>query len=114
MPGIITFVHNWNNKLDCDAFTTIRLRNDSKFRIGFKYFIDLKENNHNTNKGLTRCADLRHFKIRDLNSFVTYLETGLNLKEGSELIARFYKNYNPPINWETQDLSLILLVKVKN
>lgn len=112
MAGIIDFTYNWNHKLDCSiAFTTIRLRNDYKYKAGVELFVNLKEKNTNTNKGLYRVADVRHFKINQLNPFITYLDTGYNVTECKTLIQTMYKNCTPPINWETQDLSLILLVK---
>ena len=30
----INFSYNWNSKLNCSAFTTIRVKNDKKYRIG--------------------------------------------------------------------------------
>jgi hypothetical protein len=112
MPGIIDFSYNWNRKLDCSiSFTTIRLRNDNKYKVGEEFYINLKEHKRNTNKGLYRIADIRHFKLNNLNPFVTYLDTGYNVSDCKNLIVTMYKNCTPPINWETQDLSLILLVK---
>jgi hypothetical protein len=113
LPGIIVFSHNWNNKLNNDALTTIRLRNDAKYQIGHEYYINLKENNRNTNKGLYRCASLAHFRISQLNIFMAYIDTGLPPDKAKNLIQCFYKNYNPPIDWNTQELSFILLVKKK-
>lgn len=113
MPGIINFIYNWNNKLDNTAFTTIRLRNDNKYKVGYEYYIDLKQGNHNVNKGLCKCIDIKYFTISQINNYIAYLDTGLNIKECKEYIQRFYKNYSPPINWDTQQLSLILLVKTK-
>ena len=113
MPDVIDFVYNWNNKLDCDAFTTIRLRNDLKYKPGNEFYVNLKQHNHNTNKGLHRCADVKHIKLNQITPFIAYLDTGLPVEKAKEKITAFYKNYNPPIDWETKELSFILLVKVK-
>jgi hypothetical protein len=111
MPGIIDFFYNWNRKLDAMAFTTIRLRNDDKYKIGAEYYINLKYERRNINKGEARCVDIKHFKIAQLNNFIAYLDTGYNKAECRRVIETMYKNRMPPINWETQDLSLVLLVK---
>jgi hypothetical protein len=114
MPGIIDFSYNWNKKLDCShAFTTIRLRNDNKYKIGAEFYINLKYERRNINKGTAHIIDIKHFKINQLNSYITFLDTGYNVSECRKLLETMYKNYTPPINWETQELSLILLVKNK-
>ena len=39
----LTFDQNWNNKLNCKAFTTIRLHSMTKNRVGEKYYIYLND-----------------------------------------------------------------------
>jgi len=111
MPGIIDFNHNWNKKLDATAFTTIRLRNDYKYKIGAEFYINLKYENRNINKGEARCVDVKYLKLDQINNFIAYLDTGYNVAECRRILKTMYKNYMPPINWETQELSLVLLVK---
>lgn len=113
MPGIIDFSHNWNKKLDATAFTTIRLRNDNKYKIGAEFYINLKHERRNINKGVARCVDVKHFKLAQLNNFIAYLDTGYNVSECRRMFEIMYKNVQPPINWDEQELSLILLVKTK-
>ncbi|CAN5309300.1 hypothetical protein BH09BAC1_BH09BAC1_14290 [soil metagenome] len=38
----IAFNQNWNNKLDCNCFTTLRIRNDRKYRAGSEHAVELK------------------------------------------------------------------------
>ena len=33
LPQNLNFSYNWNNKLECSAFTTIRLRNDDRYNL---------------------------------------------------------------------------------
>lgn len=113
MPGQITFNYNWNKKLNNDAFTTIRLRNDKKFRVGETYYIDLNDKNRKISFGVAIIHDIKYFTIDKLNSFISYLDTGYNVDECKRIIETMYKNSVPPINWSTQELSLILLVKEK-
>lgn len=113
MPGTIVFTHNWNKKLGNDAFTTIRLRNDKKYFIGQTYYIDLNHSKRKISMGVAVCRDIKHFTIDRLNNFISYLDTGYNVDECKRIIHTMYKNSVPPVNWETQELSLILLVKEK-
>lgn len=113
MPGIIDFIYNGNNKLNCHAFTTIRLRNDNKYKIGAEFYINLKQENRNVSKGTAHVVAINYFKINQLNNFVAYIDSGCNMADCKRMIENYYKNVQPPINWETQELCLILLVKNK-
>jgi len=104
---ILDFVYNWNNKLDCVAFTTLRLRNDSKYQLGLKKAVMLK----GESKGDIYIEDIKHLKLDNINEFVARLDTGYCREKCVEIIKTMYKNKN--INWETQQLSLILCVKTK-
>jgi len=42
----VKFSTNWNNKLDCRCFTTIRLKNPSKHKLNEVYAILLKNSVH--------------------------------------------------------------------
>ena len=33
----IRFSYNWNNKLNCHSYTTIRIHNPSKYEINIRY-----------------------------------------------------------------------------
>lgn len=37
----IDFSYNWNGKLNCNSFTTIRLANPNKYQIGLDYLVKL-------------------------------------------------------------------------
>jgi hypothetical protein len=113
MPGIIDFTYNANKKLDCDSFTTIRLRNDFKYKHGAQFFINLKQEHRNINKGLVHVAEIRNLKLSQINNYIAFLDEGVNQMQCRQRIETRYKNVQPPVNWETQDLSLILLVKIK-
>lgn len=109
--NIIDFNYNWNNKLNNTAFTTIRLRNDKKYVINNKFYIDLHTGKNKVSKGIATIIDIKHFTINKLNNYIAFLDTGYNSTEATRIIQTMYKNKIPPINWDTQELSLILLVK---
>lgn len=101
----INFSYNWNNKLDCSSFTTIRLRNENKYRVGLEYKAWLKQES----KGNVKCLDIRHFWLADLNEFVARLDTGYSVEECRQIILRMY----PAVDFSKKQLSLILLHKIK-
>ena len=107
----LTFSFNWNNKLDCNAFTTIRLRNDNKYYKGAKFITELIYKGQVTNKGDVMVEEVKHFKIDKINEFVALLDTGYSRVDCIKTIQTMYKNIVP--DWNKQDLSLILLVKQK-
>lgn len=112
MEKTINFSYNWNNKLHCKAFTTIRLSNPKKYKIGDTYSIQLTEKGKDAIQlGKATIVGLRDFNILDLSQFVSFIDTGYSVEETKRIIFTMYKNYN--INWDTQRLQLILLKYLK-
>lgn len=115
MNNDIVFTYNWNNKLDNKAFTTLRLKNNNKYRYERTYNIILIEKfwpEKRVNKGEAIIVDMRHFKIEKINQFIAYIDTGYSSEECKKMIRTMYKNKN--IDWDRQLLSLILLKKTQN
>lgn len=102
MPEI-NFSTNWNQKLSCDSFTTLRIQQDSKYTIKSKYRIKLKKKLI----AIAEIEDIRNFFLHDLNEFVARLDTGYSLEMTKGIIRKMYPN----VNFELKKLSLILLVK---
>jgi len=101
--GSIDFSHNWNGKLFCRNLTTIRLRNDNFYKVGYWYMLGLKD----SCIGPGIIIDIKHYKLSQLTEYIARLDTGLSLPECKGMFMRMYKNKN--INWQTQDLSFILI-----
>lgn len=104
----LDFSHNWNNKLDCDFYTTIRLRNDTKYQPSKEYAVKLKSKEHHK----ARCVAVKHFKLAQINDYIAALDTGYLGGECQSLIQTIYKGKN--IDWSTQELSLVLMQKQKD
>lgn len=99
----IKFSQNWNNKLDCNCFTTIRLF--SKKYIKNKTFeIVLKD------KVLFQAESVEVYKISidKLNDYICFLDTGYSKEETIEIFKKMYSS----VDFSTQMLALILLKKV--
>lgn len=100
----IDFSHNWNNKLMCVCFTTIRLRNDAKYQVGNIYPVTY----HKTEQlGTATVVDIKHFKLAQLTEFMARIDTGYSAEKTREIIVQMYKRHN--FNWAVQELSFILL-----
>jgi hypothetical protein len=96
----LCFSYNWNNKLDCKFFTTIRLQNP-KYILFKKVSILLKDVH-------VKNAEIRYikrFKLDDLTAFVAGLDTGYSTSECEGILKKMY----PDAFWSTQILYLILL-----
>jgi hypothetical protein len=102
---VIPFSYNWNKKLDCDAFTTIRIYQPEKYVIDETYQIDL--NKAEFCKGTI--IDIKKFWLKDLNDFIAYLDTGYDKEECKKIITLMYKR----VDFNTTPLSLILIRKQK-
>jgi hypothetical protein len=99
------FSYNWNNKLNCNAFTTIRILNVEKHSAGNEVNITLKGNH--IAKG--RIEAVTPFFLDQMSPFVAYLDTGYSVDECKSLIRKMY----PKIDFNVKRLCLILIVKNK-
>lgn len=103
------FHYNWNNKLDCKAFTTLRLYVQSKYIVGERRFIVLNQGKKKIDKGTAIVVKIKPLFLHQINEFIARIDTGYSKEECIDIIKKMYKNKN--INWEKQQLALILLVK---
>jgi hypothetical protein len=90
----ISFSSNWNNKLSCKSFSTIRVRNDKRFIIGNDYSIILK----NEPIYIAKIVSISHIEISKLTPAMSYLDTGYSPQEQIKMMATMYKNSIPDIN----------------
>lgn len=104
MTERIEFTQNWNGKLNCNAFTAMRLHNPVKYCVGAVKQIYLK----GVWKGDAKILDVRCIHLSDINLFISKLDTGLSPEDCRQMLRNMYKN-RPGINWETQLIDLCLL-----
>lgn len=97
----LPFSFNWNNKIHCKAFTTLRLHQPNKYIVGNTYFIHLKGDpiKH------AEIIAIKTILLKDINPFIAFIDTGYSVDECKKIIQRMYKNSN----WETQKIDFILL-----
>lgn len=96
MAKTITFSTNWNNKLNCDNYTTLRL--SGQHNVG-----DLLEVWH---KG----AFIHHAKVVDKKRL--YMDTGYNREECCKILRRMYPKIDD-VQWQNQPIYFYLFAVEK-
>lgn len=86
----LNFKTNWNGKLDCNFYTSIRIWNEGKYVVG-KCFevLEKKQKRH-----ISELVKAVPFTLDKLPEITAYLDTGYSLSETKDIIAKMYPNYN--------------------
>lgn len=100
----INFSYNWNNKLGCNVFTTLRLHNPNKYKKGETYQIFLKDED----MGSCEIVGIMTIPFGGITEFSARLDTGYSLKECRKIIKRMYKHVEDDMLFD-----FILLSKMK-
>ncbi len=100
----LKFSYNWNKKLDCKVFTTLRLTNF--FDIGDE--IDILLNSKKICVG--KIIYKKCININQINDWIAYLDTGYDKIECKKILEKMYKNKN--IDWKTQKIYFYLIKKI--
>ena len=103
---LIPFTYNWNNKLNCSAFTTIRIYNQTKHYVGNRVEITLKGSNE---KRFGTIMAVKPFLLHHLTPFMSYLDTGYSVGECQKIISKMY----PTIDLAKKQFAFILILKDK-
>lgn len=104
-PARLDFSTNWNNKLDCQCFTTLRL--SGRLKVGA--IVEVWEKN--TFRGEHRVLDKKRLdSIGLISDWLAYLDTGYNGDETRAIIKRMHGKIT---KWDEQPIYYYLLQKVK-
>lgn len=101
----LEFSTNWNNKLDCKCFTTIRVYNPTKHFHGNKFEVHLQKKY----KAKVEVLSVGVIKIKDLTDYICYIDTGYSKQETIEILYKMY----PRIDFKNQYLTILLLKKIE-
>lgn len=106
---IIVFNKNWNKKLDCNSFSTIRLENPTKYKLGEYYIIMLNEGSGKQQKNLgpAKLVSISPFLLDKLNDSMAYIDTNLKKEDCISMIKVMYKNHK--IDFTTKKLYFLVL-----
>ena len=100
----LKFSNNWNNKLNCVYFTTLRLSN--RFNIGHTVKVEFKEHSF-----YAEVVGKRTLTMKMLNEFICGIDTGYSVAETEDLLQRMYHEVS---DWSNQPIYFYLLRRVKN
>lgn len=109
----LKFSHNWNNKLQCQAFTTIRFWNSEKYQPGKQLKIVLTDSKGavKTDYGTATIASVYQITLQQITEYIARIDTGYSAAETQDILRTMYKAKD--INWQNQRLALVVLVKDK-
>jgi len=101
MMETLKFSYNWNNKLECKAFTTIR--KSWRYQVGDIVKVEL----HNKGNLYPELAfeaeiiDRRPLRLEHINDWIAQLDTGYSADECRQILQRMYKNddWSKPLCW---------------
>jgi hypothetical protein len=101
MENKTAFTRNWNGKLDCHVFTTLRLPS-RKYKVGDVHEIWLNNKFHK----FAKIKEISQLKITEIDEYIAGQDTGLSASKARELLQRMYANYT--LDWNTQNLFYVL------
>ena len=101
----LDFSYNWNNKLDCQSFTTFRLHNPQRYAIGKTFDIYLK----NKFVRQAQIIALKTLTLSQVNEFIARLDSGYDLEQFRLLVRTMYKK-TPDLDKQPFDLLLLASV----
>ena len=107
----LNFSTNWNRKLDCDVFSTIRLWKPEVHYQGREVDIYDRSVTPPRFKGRGRYELVSQVLISQLKPAIAMLDTGYSLEETQNIIRTMY--YKTMSNIETQPLAYIIIRKIK-
>lgn len=84
----IKFSANWNNKLGCKAFTTLRPANPGKYGIGQRVRIEGPKKIEPFNAEIVAITTVTEEKM---SPFVAYLDTGYDVETVKGILQKMYK-----------------------
>lgn len=112
----ISFSYNWNNKLNCNFFSTVRKPNNL-YQVGEIFLINMKLPASKVVGTVTSesvfTAELLHVKTKPLSEFLpseALFDTGYSFKEFIDIICKIYKISLS--DWHKQEFSILYLKRV--
>ena len=81
----IKFASNWNNKLNCESFTTIRLSN--RFTINGLFKVYYKDKFI----GVAKVVDKKPFVVKNMSNAMCYVDTGYSKEETRKILDTMYE-----------------------
>lgn len=102
------FSDNFNNKLDCKSFSTVRLFNSDKYIMLDLFEITLKGKKDKPRfiKGIARLQYVTKFKLDKVTPGMSFLDANMGVLDFQLLMVDLYKNKR--INFKKDFLSFLV------
>ena len=113
MTDRLNFSYNWNNKLNCNVFSTIRRYNPSVHYVGKEVEVFENSTKPGINRGRAKYLIVTPFKLHQLKPAMAYLDTGYSLDETKIILRTMYKGKVPDIEQETFCYCILEKIKEK-
>lgn len=97
---------NWNNKLQCDCYSTLRL--SGRFPVGQVLEVYLKKEYHHH----ARVQAVYKTSLDKLTDYACHLDTGYNAEETRTILKRMYGQLTEE-QWAKQALYVYILKRLK-
>ena len=107
---LLRFSTNWNNKLNCEFFTAIRLKSNS-YKPGDTLRVLLEQNGALRTICDASIIEVRPLRIFQLNDWMCMLDSGMNADRFKNELYNMYKDQVKDIN--DAEFVYLLLRKVK-
>lgn len=107
----IRFQRNWNNKLNCEYFTSIRIK-AAKYQPGKILKMFLHQNGVYRNMGSVKVVEAKPLRLHQLSRSMTLLDAGLEVDKFKEMLWFMYKDRVSDL--EKVDFVLLIFEKQKN
>jgi hypothetical protein len=99
----LKFSTNWNNKLGCKYFTTLRL--SDKYKVGHTVLIEASK----MDNFYAEIVNRRVIKMDMINEFIAGIDTGYTVDDTKDILKRMYPN----VDWRRTPIYLYLLRRTK-
>jgi len=109
----LDFSHNWNNKLQCNVFSTIRRHLPAVHYHG--KIVEVYDCSHNPARFIGRAEYIlvSPIKLHQLKPAMALLDTGYGLNETKEILINMYKNKVDDVHQESFCYCILKKIKEK-
>ena len=108
---VIKFQKNWNRKLNCDYFTSIRLASP-KYKTGKVFRLLLMENGIYRDMGYARIISVKSIRLNQINDLISYSCKGMDPARIQDALYFKYKDFVRDIGMATFYVILFERIKV--
>jgi len=101
----LEFSSNWNNKLDNNSFTTIRL--SGRFNVDEEIEVYFRDNRK---PGRFKVIGKKIITLNGINDWIAYIDTGYSAVECKDILRKMYPKVK---DWTNQPIYYYLIMKFK-